>query len=868
MEAEKTKTPEEKHKALKKAAEKYSHNLQLVYEKLEIFYYVMNQLKEACLKPSLPNPFKTFDHIFKNFSGQLKGVIQPLNQSFLQIIKDLQKKIKDKENFCSEIFNEINEEIKKEEALKEKWQACEKSAGKNKKVGYNFFKFFGTEDDEKKLNEALNESNKYIYNCEIDSIKESLKEKNLKYDSVSDEIYGIIGNNSEIILPLNLFSNYIKQFVEALGNLYTSIKNQIQIQNKNIEGQIEQKNQNLNEKTSEKKEQNEFIIIGDDDKKENEKISKAIENIIYNENKLNMQDIVNIHNLLEINIGSKHKAKTKDIFLSKISDLCSDGIVFIKNEDNFVNLGHILNAIFLQEKSTSIFSKIISISNHIKYKKKYLYATMRKNNKYFQTETLWMTLINHSFINKINDYIKDNFQNKNTEKDKEKDDIKKKDRDFINSIFKNLGIEKEILSDLKKLNTNQIHNLKQDIEDYIVEIISNYIPIMNQYLVTDELLFSILKYYRDKINISNDLIQDFKNQILIIKLNSKQVYANDKDYQKFKKAIIISESFKFLPLEEHTKFLYLNKALSPKLNKYIFTQIFNNIFQSKNMSLDLHIKYLGQYLQIYKVKKIYDYKALKQEKETYFKSENIDPVIKKKNDIIQKDIKRTLFIQNNPTHKDAVESILSTFNYKFRVIGYYQGFNVIVSVLYQLLNCDEEKTFYYFYGLQFNTKYNLVFKDKFALLNILFSVFEKIIKFNIPEILDILKKTKVDLDYFCPSWFTTLFMGTVNIINRQDPPWLLIYFIEKFCINSWSAIFNLGMAILEISYETIIKLEKEEFINCIMKIVDEEKIFDNKNFERCKIIYEKYEKVINEDYVEKLIEIAESEKENKCPDDC
>ena len=136
-------------------------------------------------------------------------------------------------------------------------------------------------------------------------------------------------------------------------------------------------------------------------------------------------------------------------------------------------------------------------------------------------------------------------------------------------------------------------------------------------------------------------------------------------------------------------------------------------------------------------------------------------------------------------------------------------------------------------------------------------------KLKKPEIFYLLKNINVDLDYFSSSWFTTLFTSNINRINRDDPPLLLIYFIEKFCINGWSAIFNLGLTILEIGYENIIKLEKEELIKYIMKIVNEENIFDNKNYEKCRIIYEKNEKIINENFVDKLIEITKFEYKNK-----
>ena len=47
-----------------------------------------------------------------------------------------------------------------------------------------------------------------------------------------------------------------------------------------------------------------------------------------------------------------------------------------------------------------------------------------------------------------------------------------------------------------------------------------------------------------------------------------------------------------------------------------------------------------------------------------------------------------------------------------------------------------------------------------------------------------------------------------------------------------------------------------------MNIISEEKVFDNKNFEKYKNIYEKNEKWLNKLFVDKLIEITEFEYKN------
>ena len=64
-------------------------------------------------------------------------------------------------------------------------------------------------------------------------------------------------------------------------------------------------------------------------------------------------------------------------------------------------------------------------------------------------------------------------------------------------------------------------------------------------------------------------------------------------------------------------------------------------------------------------------------------------------------------------------------------------------------------------------------------------------------------------------------------------------------------------------YEKTLKLEKEESIKYIMNIINEENVFDNKNYEKCRKIYEEKEKIINEYFVDKLIEIVNFELKNK-----
>ena len=287
------------------------------------------------------------------------------------------------------------------------------------------------------------------------------------------------------------------------------------------------------------------------------------------------------------------------------------------------------------------------------------------------------------------------------------------------------------------------------------------------------------------------------------------------------------------------------------------------------LNIDFHLNILERFLEISKIKQQNNYEEIKQKiNNSFFDANKNNKDLIKKKELIEHDLNRTSFLKDNPEHKESIRSILYSFFFGSNKNGncqikYYQGLNTVVSFFYQLLDCDEEKTFYYLYGLQFKTEYHLIFENNLKFLNILFLVFEKIINIDIPEISFILKSINIDINYFCSSWFITLFLDNITKIDRKNPPFLIIYFIEKFCINSWSAIFNLGLVILEVCYQKIQKLEKEELIKYIMNMIREENIFNNEKFEKCKRIYEKKEKLINTFFVNKLIDISKFEYNNK-----
>ena len=147
---------------------------------------------------------------------------------------------------------------------------------------------------------------------------------------------------------------------------------------------------------------------------------------------------------------------------------------------------------------------------------------------------------------------------------------------------------------------------------------------------------------------------------------------------------------------------------------------------------------------------------------------------------------------NKAKHQKSLNNILMCLIYLSKGMGYYQGMNYIAGFLYQVFDYDEEKTFYYMLAIHKNTKYSEIFKNELYLMRRFFEVFIKIMKIYIPEIYQHQKNNDLNVNYYMPPWFTTLFMFCASIFDKNDAPKLNLMIFEDFILNGWSAIFNIG----------------------------------------------------------------------------
>ena len=270
-------------------------------------------------------------------------------------------------------------------------------------------------------------------------------------------------------------------------------------------------------------------------------------------------------------------------------------------------------------------------------------------------------------------------------------------------------------------------------------------------------------------------------------------------------------------------------------------------------------------MQIEKIKKDFNYKDIK---EGIYLSDQKGKVNQELGEekniyIIEKDLLRTLFLQKNKSHFNNLKSILISFLIMFPKIGYCQGMNCVVSFLYQLLDYNEEETFYFLCGLELNTKYHEIFQDNFETLKTYFIIFEKILNINNPEIYYKFMDNKLMTNSYMSPWFITLFTDNIFIFKKDDPPKLVFFVIEKFILEGWSVILNCGFTLLEYCYEKIMILEKDKLISYVMNLMEREEILKNENFDRIKQLYLKNAILINEFFIEKLIEITKFEEQKR-----
>jgi hypothetical protein len=266
-------------------------------------------------------------------------------------------------------------------------------------------------------------------------------------------------------------------------------------------------------------------------------------------------------------------------------------------------------------------------------------------------------------------------------------------------------------------------------------------------------------------------------------------------------------------------------------------------------------------LKVETMRKYVDYENVKNlMKERIDKKKIIKNSSESKNiDTIEVDLLRTPFINKNEEHIEKTRWILRCLNYTKPEVGYRQGMSFLVLFFYQLLDYNEQKTFYFLFSLEMETKYKDIFQDDFQLLKIYYIVLDKIINLYMPEIYYKFVDSNLLTNYYSTPWFVTLFTNTNCVFEKNNAPKYVIKVIEDFILDGWSAIFNSGFTLTRYYFKKIMEIEGDQIINYMIKDLCQQDIIKNENFNKIEKYYDKNSEIINELLINKLVKIAKYE---------
>ena len=763
-----------------------------------------------------------------------------------------------------------------------------------------------TKENEIKINDkAIEEKEKN--NIEKNAKMKKTETKEFDFDLDEEEDIDIIiknkSNNTELkqnnenseekINKKN--ENIIKEKPEE--NKYVEINNNLQekkvIENENIKKITPESNKNIIKKIEKKL----ILPLLPSIKDKEIYIESAIKRIL-STSLILTDEYKTLNEILFNNESTNHFF---EYFLNFFLKRINKKVRFISNEENFKMLIHIIENICMKEKRKYIFDSIIELTHYIKYENHYLYQYIRRNITQFKNDKFWIDLIESLLLNSLNKRTKyiinrENQKNENmamTERghkksssfwsdlfsfsfSKDEESIKKskvKENENNSSlIIEIMGFSKSI-SNYNKLN----YELKKELDDYTKKSLENILYKCIKYMSNlgfnkDSIKIIILNYCA-RCCFSNEIKEYFinlidcyqyKNYILSkqnISLKNNKNIINDKSW-----ICIISNIFIFLPIKERINLIHLNKTLYIKND--LKKEIFRKILQKKDLTLKNRLIIWEDLLNISKLKAKHNYLEIKESTMKRISSGEFQKGsrIFNNNETITKDVSRTSFLTNKIENQEKLSNILRCLNLINTSIGYYQGISYVGGFILQLLNFDEENTFFYMLGLETQTHYKELFFNNLEMLKKNFRIFDKILEIGLPEVFIYLDKYKAMPDFYTPSWFLTIFMCVSPIYEQNEIPKFCLLVFEKFILDGWDAVFNAGFTALKYYCKELIKTKEEMIFNYLTTDFVNKDIFKNSYFDIAKKDFIKNSEFISNELILMLDKICKYESQYKQED--
>ena len=530
-----------------------------------------------------------------------------------------------------------------------------------------------------------------------------------------------------------------------------------------------------------------------------------------------------------------------------------------KNINNLQYLSNIINTINTSKNKdiqylNDINSAIIYIAEktYCKHNNEKIYlCAILSQNKLYKSKQFWIDLIEFKLARRLEEHLQhlQSIEIKNEKTNSKFFSFKLFNKDKNNTyLVQTSGLAKNIKG-YKNLPDNKKPYLDQFAISEIEIILKEYISHICNFNFSNENSIDIVINIANKYQFSKDMIHYFvnnigtwinsckrklpedshedsiKHKIYEIK-NSKNIWSQNYDDENNdltlkQKLIITIETSKFLTLNEIPKIICLSKAMSKKGR----TKIFRDFLQRKDLNVKDRLKIWKCLLCVNDLKKKYNYNKIIEEK-IYL--EKLTNQVKNQ---INMDIKRTTFKKDySDKYKQSLTNVLNIIAFLKPELNYCQGMSYIGSFLIQLTD-NEEETFYLMFGIVENTEFTSIFLSDLQKLKIFFYDFDRLIAIFVPEAYSLLTINNIKVNYFCTSWFLTMFSNSSLIVEPEKPPKIILKIWDEFFLKGWKTFLTTGLIIMKINEEKINKLKSEQILQFLVSDVLKSDFFDEGFFE-------------------------------------
>ena len=562
----------------------------------------------------------------------------------------------------------------------------------------------------------------------------------------------------------------------------------------------------------------------------------------------------------------KEKGFSKQFFNYFISSKKSMFYVFT-NINNLQILANIINTINISAKKDlqylyDINSAILYISEKTycrKLNEKIYLCAILSQNKFYKSKEFWIELIEFKMARRLEEHLQ-HLQSIEIKTENNSKGFFTAFKIFStekknNYLVQTSGLSKNIKG-YKNLPDNKKPYLDQFAKNEIEVILKEYESHLCNFNFNNENAIDIVINIANKFQFSKDMINYFvnnigtwvysikrklpedshdesvKQKIYEIK-NSLNIWSSNYDEKSEEKIkttnkfslkqmlIIISEASKFLPLAEMPKLMCLSKSTSKKGRK----KIFRDFLQRKSLNITERIKIWKCLLLVSNLKHKYDYNKIIEEGKYDEKLSN-----QVKNQILM-DMKRTTFKKEKlDSYKKALTNVLNVVAFLKPELNYCQGMSFIGAFLIQL-TASEEETFYLMFGIVENTEFTSIFLSDLQKLKIFFYDFDRLIAIMVPEAYSIMTVNNIKVNYFCTSWFLTMFSNSLVIIEQYNPPKIILKIWDEYFVKGWKAFLTTGLVIMKANEEILKTLKSEQILQFLVSEVLKTDFFEEGFYE-------------------------------------